>query len=85
MDWARCSLVSPMVFAVILLNATRSVHIMRVGFFHNRYLAVCASVFRRIGFIEASFLLFEARLFDSDVLNVVLSGILDIVCKINVK
>jgi hypothetical protein len=55
------------------------------GFFHNRYLAVCVSVFRRIGFVEVSFLLLEAHLFDADVLNVVLSGILDIVRKIDVK
>jgi hypothetical protein len=42
-------------------------------------------VFRRIGFVEVSFLLLEAHLFDADVLNVVLSGILDIVRKIDVK
>lgn len=43
------------------------------------------SVFRRIGFVEASFLLFEERLSDSDVLNGVLSSILGIVRKIDVK
>jgi len=55
------------------------------GFFHNRYLAVCVSVFRRIGSVEFSFLLFEARVLGSDVLNVVFSGILGIVRKIDVR
>ena len=42
-------------------------------------------MFWRIWFVEASFVLFEACLSDSDVLNVVLSGILCIVRKIEVK
>jgi hypothetical protein len=73
-----------MVFAVMLLTATRSAHIMRVGFsiiVILRFACLCLGE----SVVETSFLLFEARLFDSDVLNVVLSDILDIVRRIDVK
>ena len=74
-------------FAVILFPFGDSLEerVIEVGFFHNRYLAVCVSVFRCMGIVEVAFSLFETRFFDSDVFNLVVSSVLGGASKIGVR